>query len=1792
MADNRIDTTFSSTYKDDWDKDDHYHRILFNNGRALQARELTQMQTIIQEEMARFGRNIFKEGAAVNTGVANIDSAYRFVDLATTDLSTLITALAADAELRYIDATNNVVVRVLAVDDTLNRIYVQYLDNGGSGNTAFTTVADGSTLNAQVGFNNGGAVVNLTAAASNAAGLSVKVTYSEGDFFIDGHFVHSSEQSLIISQNSQSVDETVGFVVEKKIISVNDDQDLYDNAGNVVNTASPGADRYQINLLLKTAPEAASSYPNDTFVFLARIENSVIVEQVDGQDDYSKIADMIAERTKEESGSYVVDPFTFSVEEGSVTDSSMSLLISDGLAYVNGYRVHKQSPTKLTLPKPKETETITSEGISVSYGNYFIISSFDLGTTDGGNLFNSGITPQHQEFTINNGGTCKLRHFGLVNGEYRAYVYYIEDDVNLSAATTLTSGQVSLTIDTSQPGLQEVANNDAFEKLSLQRAAAVADNSIQTIVQRSFNFTSSGTTQTLTATDGTPVNPAQWILWNDTDGTSDTVTWNGTQLTGLTTAKNYVILFNVQQNAGTTNSRTKTLASTTVTAAMDVDGNGRYYLDLNQYDILSVDSVCLGTSAGPDATRFFTLDNGQRDNYYSLGKLVLDSALEWTGDVYANFKYFNRTQANTDRFYSAQSYVGNIPGLMSYGDIPKHKLTDGTEISLVNYLDFRPDIDRSGTVTNEFSFPRNGSNVIADTSYYLPRADKLLLNEQGEVQLLMGQQAQEPQFKKTPDNALELYKIVLNANPQNEEDMNVTPVEHKHYTMADIAHIDEKVDKLADYVSLSFLELEAKFSTLRDSAGDARAETGIVVDDGSDQTLSDVENPDYCASIDPDSKLIRACFDDDNVRLVWDQSLNGSAVTKVGDMVMLSYEDSVWMEQPSASETFKVNPTGQVDNIGCLMLSPSSDEWKNSTYDAVKALPGSRRLGKKQRQLWNSWKWNWTGRNIENNHQPLGEDQFVPSNAKYGAFGRKALKEIEQYNSTRATTPNRLSTNRSVTRIISDNTLRTRIGGRIIDLGLIPWMRSRKIYFKAMGLKPNTVHKAFFDGVNVSEFCKNETSFVRWSDTTNDYSTQYDYTGFNEHPDGTEDLLSDDEGEVIGSFYIPSVRPSPKIRTFGITFGEVVATSGKRFRAGVKEFKLVDVSENDVRTADSKAVAYYTVKGAIPVKKLRMMSTRAADFAAGFYPTFEGSYPTNVYNERFISEDINAVGSAYVNLDQPHLAGQWGASTGTVAPGSYVGNMGQILDDYVSINQLTYGSESSAPLPSKLKPMAQSFFVDNPFGLTMTSVSLYFSAKDSKLPVSIRIAPIVNGAPSSIEAVPGSCAYLKPASVNTSTDATTPTVFTFEEPVYLNPWTQYAIVIASQSNQYSVYTGTARKFQVGSSQITVATRGGSGKFYLPQSGVRHVGENQIDLKFKINRCVFTGGSGTLGGHNGSVILRNAEPAPKLLVNNPLKTTNASDQVYVKLPCHGFSNGDNVVISGATATGGISAANINGTRTVVNLDAHGYVFTAGAAASSTTTGGGGQVLSTRQVSYNIVEPYIETLVPPRTSADFSARYMDGQSIGGSETKYVLSSTYKRTTPHTNTEFPAPKTIVDPVNRVRTSPYPNNNYSAYIKVDLKTSNNYVSPFVDLQRASLITIGNCIDDSDGRSIYTVDELVPYGNSNASRHIMTPVQLTSESVGFDVRLNYILNQESNFDFYFRTGNAADTLAEQTWTRLDPLSDYVKSGTRNEAEFLSGGLNGSMKPFTQFQGKYVMHTTNSSNVPKLSELKIKFLAN
>ena len=55
-------------YYDDFDPSKNFHRILFKPGSAVQARELTQSQTILQNQISNFADHIFSQNSPVSGG--------------------------------------------------------------------------------------------------------------------------------------------------------------------------------------------------------------------------------------------------------------------------------------------------------------------------------------------------------------------------------------------------------------------------------------------------------------------------------------------------------------------------------------------------------------------------------------------------------------------------------------------------------------------------------------------------------------------------------------------------------------------------------------------------------------------------------------------------------------------------------------------------------------------------------------------------------------------------------------------------------------------------------------------------------------------------------------------------------------------------------------------------------------------------------------------------------------------------------------------------------------------------------------------------------------------------------------------------------------------------------------------------------------------------------------------------------------------------------------------------------------------------------------------------------------------------------------------------------------------------------------------------------------------------------------------------------------------------------------------------------------------------------------------
>ena len=57
-----------SPYNDDFDRSKNFHRILFKPGYSVQARELNQAQTILQNQISNFADHVFSQNTPVSGG--------------------------------------------------------------------------------------------------------------------------------------------------------------------------------------------------------------------------------------------------------------------------------------------------------------------------------------------------------------------------------------------------------------------------------------------------------------------------------------------------------------------------------------------------------------------------------------------------------------------------------------------------------------------------------------------------------------------------------------------------------------------------------------------------------------------------------------------------------------------------------------------------------------------------------------------------------------------------------------------------------------------------------------------------------------------------------------------------------------------------------------------------------------------------------------------------------------------------------------------------------------------------------------------------------------------------------------------------------------------------------------------------------------------------------------------------------------------------------------------------------------------------------------------------------------------------------------------------------------------------------------------------------------------------------------------------------------------------------------------------------------------------------------------
>jgi hypothetical protein len=373
-------------YYDDYTESDNYHRVLFRPGFAVQARELTQLQTILQKQIQRFSDHVFREGAIVIPGHIGYDDKYYAVKLQSTFSSTAIASQLSDYDGTIITgATSGVTAKVIgyaaASGADPETLFVKYINTNTTDNTTVTFSAE-ENISSDSGVGSYSAdVVSATTDVTTPVATGTAVTVQSGIFYIRGNFVQASDTTLVLDKYTNTPSYRVGFTVTESLVTPEDASGLLDNATGATNYAAKGAHRLKITLTLAKLSLTATA--DSDFVELLRVDNGILKKIVD-KTEYSVIERMLARRTYEESGNYSVKSFQLTSREhldsgtnngvytsGAGGDATkLALVCGAGKAFVKGHEIEKISPDLLNINKARTTKAVNNDFIPFNMGNY------------------------------------------------------------------------------------------------------------------------------------------------------------------------------------------------------------------------------------------------------------------------------------------------------------------------------------------------------------------------------------------------------------------------------------------------------------------------------------------------------------------------------------------------------------------------------------------------------------------------------------------------------------------------------------------------------------------------------------------------------------------------------------------------------------------------------------------------------------------------------------------------------------------------------------------------------------------------------------------------------------------------------------------------------------------------------------------------------------------------------------------------------------------------------------------------------------------------------------------------------------------------------------------------------------------------------------------------------------------------------------------------------------------------------------------------------------------------------
>ena len=925
------------------------------------------------------------------------------------------------------------------------------------------------------------------------------------------------------------------------------------------------------------------------------------------------------------------------------------------------------------------------------------------------------------------------------------------------------------------------------------------------------------------------------------------------------------------------------------------------------------------TSTSKEISDSYLFDNGQKDSYYDYGKIIRkQDTADPQSKIIVYFDNLFYDQQDQGDVTTASSYV-----TLDYSqDVQYHNGARNTDI-----IDIRPRVDAYTTEENKRSpfefegriFTQTGnssSNILAsdeelilDFNYYQPRIDRIFLNKEGNFTIQKGVPDDEPSLPQAIDDSIELAKVFLPAYLYDVSKASITEYDYKRYQMSDISKLETRIKNLEEYTTLSLLETETSNLFIPDAvdSGLNRFKSGFFVDNfktllpqeesvgirNSVDTLNGGLRPShYTSSLDliiGTQELIgigtTANIDYSSIS---NESILGQNIQKTGDIITLKYTNNLWQSQPYATRVENVQPYVLSYWEGEVTLNPSSDIWVDvvriepktvqvegnylATLNRLAITNGVNPQTGIGPIIWGSWTLmgygnpRWISGGGFNNKIPsvfqganvLGPAKWVSSSSDAVARGVVPAKGL--YVQAVDALYNRTGSQTIVTQTFKTESL----GDSIVSIEMQPNMRSRNIEFICSSLQKNVTVYPFFDGINVSSYCFPkllEISMNSGTFTIGEKVTIISRTGGVNVSEGAFRLAA--PNHKSGNFNAPTkVYTTDPYR--GLTIPTNYTSTSTLLNVDTSSLSLKMQGQFYGLIREGYILIGNTSRAIATVSRVRLVTDSNGEIIGSFFvpnPNIPGavSFKTGTKTFKLTSNSKN---NPIPGIPLSAAESKFYAE----------GKLQLIQEKLLSVRNAevvtnTFTQQTSEQVFTGLyiDPLAQSFSCDDPSGVYLTKVDVYFATKDASTPITCQLRTMELGTPTNV-ILPFSAVSLNPDEVNVSDDGSIPTTFVFKSPVYIEGNQEYALVLLSNSTSYRVWISRLGEKDVITNKV-VETQPTLGSLFKSQNAATWSPSQFEDLKFNLYRAEFSTSPGYVNFYNAD--LEKGNDQIPTLTNNPL-----------------------------------------------------------------------------------------------------------------------------------------------------------------------------------------------------------------------------------------------------------------------------------------------------------------------------------